>query len=120
MDRHLVGVYGTLKRNRGNHPYMEYADAEFLGDCETKAKMRLCVDGLPYLIKGEHEDGENVTIELYSVDDTGLRILDSLEGHPHFYEREKIPLIMKDGSEIEAFVYQVTQKYDNGRYQKEY
>jgi gamma-glutamylcyclotransferase (GGCT)/AIG2-like uncharacterized protein YtfP len=99
---------------------MEYADAEFLGDCETKAKMRLCVDGLPYLIKGEHEDGENVKIELYSVDDVGLKILDSLEGHPYFYEREKIPLIMEDGSEIEAFVYQVTQKYDNGRYQKEY
>ena len=120
MDKHLVGVYGTLKRNKGNHRYMEYAAAEFLGSCETKHKMRLCISGLPYLIKGEDDKGHNVKLEAYLVNEYGLKILDSLEGHPYFYEREKIPLLMEDGSEIEAFVYQVNQEYDNGKYHKEY
>lgn len=48
---HLVGVYGTLKKGNGNHDLMQYACADFVADAKTLRPMRLCISGLPYLIK---------------------------------------------------------------------
>ena len=82
----LVGVYGTLKKGNVNHDLMQYACAEFVANAKTLRPMRLCITGLPFLIKGEHEEGHLVQMELYFVGEDGLKILDALEGHPHFYE----------------------------------
>lgn len=110
--KNLVGVYGTLKSNRGNSSFMEYAGGEFVAEARTVVPMRLCINGLPYLIKGEHKDGHFVQMELYFVDDSGLKILDALEGHPHFYEREKLEVVTADGERMTPWVYQVGEEYD--------
>lgn len=109
---HLVGVYGTLKKGKGNQRVMQYAGGEFVADAKTKQPMRLCISGLPYLIKGTHEDGHFVQMELYLVDDLGLKALDALEGHPHFYEREKLEVVTAEGEEMTPWVYQVGETYD--------
>lgn len=46
--------------------------------------------------------------EIYEVDDIVLANLDILEGHPHFYTREKqnfLTLNVENGNAIEAYVY---------------
>ena len=109
---HLVGVYGTLKKGNGNQGVMQYAGGEFVANAKTKHPMRLCISGLPYLIKGTHEDGHFVHMELYLVNDLGLKTLDALEGHPHFYEREKLEVVTTEGEEMTPWVYQVGETYD--------
>lgn len=123
--RTVIGVYGTLKFNLGNHSLIKGAD--FIGYGYTSAKRRLCIDGLPYLIRGVHQDGHNVELELYSVDDETLSRVDSLEGHPDFYKREKLKVMIdrsdtscvKSGS-VFAWVYQVGNEYDNGVYHESF
>ena len=80
--------------------------------------MRLCVDGLPYLIRGESEDGYNVEVELYSVDSDTFAELDRLEGHPTFYRREQISIIGQSGQEYSAWVYMVGDEYDTEDYSR--
>ena len=82
--------------------------------------MRLCISGLPYLIKGEHEEGHFVQMELYFVGDSGLKILDALEGHPHFYEREKLEVVTAEGEQMTPWVYQVGEEYDKSIYYEKY
>jgi gamma-glutamylcyclotransferase (GGCT)/AIG2-like uncharacterized protein YtfP len=51
------------------------------------------------------EDGV-VIGEVVSVTPTELRDFDRLEGHPHLYCRKEVPVLMDDGSEIKAWVYE--------------
>jgi gamma-glutamylaminecyclotransferase len=117
---YLVGVYGTLKKGNGNHDLMQYACAEFVANAKTLRPMRLCITGLPFLIKGEHEEGHLVQMELYFVGEDGLKILDALEGHPHFYEREKLEVVTADGEQMTPWVYQVGEEYDKSIYYEKY
>jgi len=120
--RHTVGVYGTLKYGRGNHHLIK--DSDFLGYGYTRNKMRLCINGLPYMIRGKHRDGVNVELEVYSVTDSVLQQLDMLEGHPNFYRRDKIGVTLERhdnqtgvGNMI-ASVYMVDSSYDSGVYHR--
>lgn len=88
--RHLVFVYGTLKRGHGNHRLLE--SSEFFGDATTEKPHALYVSGLPYLMESPNEgdQGRHVIGEIYEVNPIVLRDLDMLEGHPTLYERKLI------------------------------
>jgi len=120
--RFTVAVYGTLRYGFGNHGLIK--DSDFLGYGWTKNKMRLCVQGLPYMIRGKHKDGTNVEVEVYSVDEQTLANLDALEGHPGFYRRDKIGINLDRSDSttgvINAYVYMVDSSYDNGVYHSSY
>lgn len=117
----LVAVYGTLKQGHSNHKVMKTAGGAYVGDGRTSAKYRLCIDGLPYLIRGASPDGHNVAVEVYDVDQAGLTILDSLEGHPDFYRRETIRVSL-DGEvgTRSVYAYFVGPEFDNGTYAESY
>ncbi len=120
--RYTVAVYGTLRYGFGNHGLIK--DSDFLGYGYTRNKMRLCIQGLPYMIRGKHKQGNNVEVEVYSVDEKTLANLDALEGHPSFYRRDKINIDLDrmDGSNgiVNAYVYMVDDTYDNGLYHVSY
>lgn len=119
--KHLVAVYGTLKIGKSNNVFLD--DSIYMGTARTKDTMRLCVISLPYLLRGSSDEGKNVLLELYYVDDTTLQALDRLEGHPIYYRREKIKLIPEDSvfnGEVEAWVYTVGEEYDNNKYYDEF
>lgn len=97
-----VGVYGTLKEGFGNHHLLE--SSEFVANATTVDEYPLLVNGLPYLYDKKGV-GEHVHLEIYDVDNKTLAKLDSLEGHPTFYERRKIMLSLDDWSRTEAWVY---------------
>lgn len=116
-----IFVYGTLKK--GNYFHSSFlGSADFLGDYTTSSDYSLYVGKWPYLIEEEdvpipeaknHVEGEfpkelekrGVEGEVYKVDKNLLERLDYLEGHPDFYERKKITVYGKDGSELEAWAY---------------
>lgn len=118
---HLVAVYGTLKQGKSNHGVMKEAKGFLIGTGHTGNRYRLCVNGLPYLIRGAAKDGFNVSVEVYEVDSAGLAILDALEGHPDFYRRESIQVKL-DGEvgTRKAYTYFVDESYDTGVYMETY
>jgi len=108
----LVFVYGTLKRNHGNHRILNDGRAEFLGVVATFQPHRLFVSGLPYLVEGTRENpGKKQVIgELFKVDTPTMERLDRLEGHPSFYERRLSEFVYADrrapdGNRLKAWVY---------------
>jgi gamma-glutamylcyclotransferase (GGCT)/AIG2-like uncharacterized protein YtfP len=79
-----VAVYGTLRKNQGNHRLL--VDSKFLGEGTTGGIM-YSMGGFPAVdITGDKE----IKIEVYSVDEQTLNRLDGLEGYPHFYNRSEI------------------------------
>jgi len=103
-DEHVIAVYGTLKQGNGNHDYF-LAEAMYLGEGLTTNKYPLQIhSGLPYLFD-EPNNGNQVKVEVYCVDDDMLDQLDSLEGHPTHYERKQIAIDMEDGTTEIAWTY---------------
>ncbi|PAA62679.1 hypothetical protein BOX15_Mlig025012g3, partial [Macrostomum lignano] len=89
-DKHLVFVYGTLKRDNFNHRLL--TDAEFIGTAVTKEPYPLVIASrynIPFLLPYAGQ-GHRVTGEVYSVNSEQLKNLDHLEMHPHVYERREM------------------------------
>jgi gamma-glutamylcyclotransferase (GGCT)/AIG2-like uncharacterized protein YtfP len=118
-----VAVYGTLKAGRGNHGFL--SQSRFLGRAVTKSARPLVIDGLPYLID-RPGFGCNVDVEVYRVDKSTLLRLDGLEGHPNWYRRKQIPVIMAGGDEVTAWAYMIPDSTsgdimsDSGKYHSNY
>ena len=104
----LVFVYVTLKRGHVNNRILEWGNADYLGKYVTDVPYPLFVDGLPYLLDREGA-GKHVLGEVWNCDESTMKALDRLEGHPSFYKRRKI-LVCKckaisDTKEVLAWAY---------------
>ena len=106
--KELVAVYGSLKKGYGNHRVMEMANGRYVGVGVTQ-KDEFIMDGhgYPYIIRAKDNPlKRRVLVEVYEVPKEGLlRHLDSLEGHPHFYKREKEKIRMENGDVVDAWLY---------------
>ncbi len=91
-----VFVYGTLKKGHGNHRLLE--TSQFLGRCKLYDHFRLVsLGGFPGLVKVPEDQPKcEVSGEVYAVTDDVLTSLDYLEGHPRFYERQKVKTPFKN------------------------
>ena len=98
-EKIYVFVYGTLRKGFGNHYLLR--DSKFIGYGITKEKYSLYVDGIPYVVKIPNTQ---IKGEVYEVDKHTLDELDELEGHPDFYRRELIDVIV-NGKTIKAWIY---------------
>ena len=111
--KHFVAVYGTLKNGKLNHSMMSLIRAEFVGAGKTIEKYPLiCGGGLPYLFENAGV-GHQVDVEVYAVDDEGLKILDRFEGHPNFYIRKNIKCELSNGETRVCFIYFINKKRTN-------
>lgn len=101
-------VYGTLQRNHGNNRLLQ--NAEFLGVAVTKKKYVLLNCGFPFAIP--HTPDEDVypllpiTGEVFEVKEDDVSRCDRLEGHPSWYRREKIKVVLQDQEE-EVYIYEM-------------
>ena len=100
MFKHLVFVYGTLKKGEPNHyliqPGSTSGKSILIGTGHTQNKFPLVIAtkyNIPYLLDATG-NGNVVTGEIYSVDQALLDNLDVLEDIPKHYQRrfEKIVL----------------------------
>jgi len=116
IDGNLVAVYGTLKFGYCNHEaYL--AESPFIDYALTSEPYRLCVEGLPYLLRGvDYDKGDFIEVEVYAVTDEVLGALDKLEGHPHYYRRETIEVELEKGGTVDVIVYMVDETFDTGDY----
>lgn len=88
-DKNLVAVYGSLLKGLGNHGVMQHAQGDLIasGTISDFGLYPYCRTAYPCI--AELEDGI-VHVEVYEVNDSGLRVLDMLEGYPDFYNRKKV------------------------------
>jgi gamma-glutamylaminecyclotransferase len=118
LDGNLVAVYGTLKKGYSN--YWHYLPwSEHVGAGKTKDKYPLVITGLPYLIDSKGV-GHNVKVDVFSVSDYTLRELDKLEGHPNWYRRKQIPIVV--GKEtLSCWIYfNIKEEVSNRTMHEEY
>jgi gamma-glutamylcyclotransferase (GGCT)/AIG2-like uncharacterized protein YtfP len=101
-----VFVYGTLKKGHGNHRLL--AQSKFLGRCVLHGKHRLVsLGGFPGLVATPNDEADRpVSGEVYQVTEEVLQSLDFLEGHPRFYERQKLSTPYKN-----AWAYYLPESY---------
>jgi gamma-glutamylcyclotransferase (GGCT)/AIG2-like uncharacterized protein YtfP len=105
MNHKLVFVYGTLRRNEGNHEGF-LSDAKLVAEqCWTYGQLYDTGYGFPALIAG---DGR-VYGECYSVSDDELQALDRLEGYrgagqDNHYDRVQQTIFTDSGS-LKAYLY---------------
>ena len=82
----LVAVYGTLKQGRSNHALMR--DSQLVAETVLDGYIMYSAGGFPVVYRA---DEGTITVEVYEVDPKVVSLnLDPLEGHPHWYRREKV------------------------------
>jgi gamma-glutamylcyclotransferase (GGCT)/AIG2-like uncharacterized protein YtfP len=99
--KHLIFVYGTLRKGHCNHHLLKDAYCYGIGSSEASYAMYL-KNGYPYITSSESR--YSIVGELYSVDDDTLSQLDRFEGHPRYYERREKPVIVGESRYI-AWMY---------------
>lgn len=101
----LLFVYGTLRRDLNGRPgsYHHYLrDAEYLGRARTREEYALYAEEYAMLVRGRQVC--RIAGEVYRIKDKATAAaIDQLE---EGYERVEIPVVLDDGREISAFVYE--------------
>lgn len=95
QERHLVFVYGTLKREEKNHHWLQ--GASWQGEAELNGVVLHDLGPFPMAVMGEGR----ISGEVYALAGRGLARLDELEGYPRLYDRQVLSL--SDGRR--AWVY---------------
>ncbi len=111
IQDNLVAVYGTLKKGFHNNSLLR--GSTYIGKGVTQKKYPMVAQGIPYLIEDEGK-GFNVDVQLYAVSDSTLDSLDSLEGHPTWYQRKEIEVVI-GGKTWTAWIYFNIKEKVNGR-----
>jgi len=93
-----IAVYGTLREGFGNHRIIQ--DQDLLSKEVVTIPFRMIsLGGFPGLVPSDTMN--EITIEVYSVDDSSYRSVEILEGYPSFYQKAIIPTSHGDA---EAYV----------------
>ncbi|UOF79326.1 gamma-glutamyl cyclotransferase [Caudoviricetes sp.] len=113
MNKHLIAVYGSLKKGFGNHRLLK--SSEFLGTGETFPVFKMIsLTNYPGLLDGE----DSIEVEVYEVDDATFRALDLLEGYPSFYNRVLTIVTLENEQTVPAWIYKLNT--DNNYYHSSY
>lgn len=86
-NKHLIFVYGTLKRVDGNGAHDRHLrEATYMGACSIPGVM-IHLGVFPGLV---HDPYCRVTGEVYEVDSVDIQGIDAYEGTPHHYSRRLV------------------------------
>ena len=106
-----VAVYGTLKAGKSNNDALR--NAELLGSCVVQGNYKMFDLGhYPCVVRDGEQHDKRIYVEVYSVDEETLNTLDCIEGHPDYYEREKIVTPWKN-----AWMYFLPTDYASAGYE---
>lgn len=119
MNQRII-VYGSLKKGGKLYPNMERGQAVYLGEVTFPGQLWSLG---PYpAAKPAQAEGDVIHGEAYEVGDELIKRLDSIEGHPWQYKREKV-WTAKFG-ECQVYIYQrklhaTDKRIENGIYNVE-
>lgn len=105
-DKILVAVYGSLKKDFGNHGLLH--DSKFVATGVTGPIYNLI--GKDNSFPGIIDGNKQVVVEVYEISLSTLKNLDGLEGHPRFYIRELTTISILDNS-VSAWIYKLPISY---------
>jgi gamma-glutamylcyclotransferase (GGCT)/AIG2-like uncharacterized protein YtfP len=88
MDKHLVFVYGTLRRGGAGAMPIRFPDSKFIGGAKVCGSL-YDLGAYPGLLLNESDS--SVSGEVYEVDDETLKKLDDFEASSH-YCREQVEI----------------------------
>eukprot|EP00003_Mantamonas_plastica_P025479 TRINITY_DN5002_c0_g2_i1.p1 TRINITY_DN5002_c0_g2~~TRINITY_DN5002_c0_g2_i1.p1 ORF type:complete len:161 (+),score=54.19 TRINITY_DN5002_c0_g2_i1:1-483(+) len=106
----LMFTYGTLRKGFHNHHYLE--GAEYIGAATTAEQYSMYTNhadesrgskGIPFV--NPEEKKICIRGDVYCISEKMLKRIDGLEGHPNWYWREEIPVLMDGGEEKTAWIY---------------
>ena len=100
MGKHLVFVYGTLRRGGAGGMSVRFPGATFIADARVSGGL-YDLGAYPGLILGG--SGSSVVGEVYEVDDELLNELDEFEASS-CYRREQVEITLGDGGR-ECWIY---------------
>lgn len=95
-----VFVYGTLRKGCTNHYLL---DGLPFVDAECEGVVRYWEYGVPFPFAKQGQG--KIYGELYNVDNSVLKKLDALEGHPNFYKRQLLNVSDCNGINTQAWIY---------------
>jgi len=95
-------IYGTLKNSYPNHHYLK--NGLFLGNATTVSKYPMIYSGNFPCLYDKKDTGNIIQGECYEIDEKDLKRIDSLEGHPNFFERKEIEICLNNET-ITVFCY---------------
>jgi len=99
--KHIVFVYGTLKKGKYNHHVLG-EDAEFVDYAHTYGATLYNVGAFPAMLEGKHK----VLGEVWAISDIALDAVDQLEGvDVGMYRREQVALQMHNSTDRNAWGY---------------
>ena len=85
----LVMVYGSLREGLHNHHLLK--DSESIAHVTIPTGYRMVsLGGFPAVLRATPDRETPIVAEIYKVSPQTLLVLDSLEGHPDWYKREKV------------------------------
>jgi gamma-glutamylcyclotransferase (GGCT)/AIG2-like uncharacterized protein YtfP len=85
-------VYGTLKDGQVNHDLLKGIEAEFVGYDRVVGKYKMVTLGPFPAVVDDPKAKKDTSIygEIYAMNEEALAHIDFLEGHPNFFERQKV------------------------------
>jgi gamma-glutamylaminecyclotransferase len=111
-NKHLIAVYGTLRKDESNHFYLDNEGAKFIADGIIKGYTMYNLGRFPGIKIGKNQ----LICELYEVDDKVLADLDRLEGHPTFYTRTSTEFFDIQNNVYKAQTYVFNRDLTNSPY----
>jgi gamma-glutamylcyclotransferase (GGCT)/AIG2-like uncharacterized protein YtfP len=108
-NKHLVFVYGTLRRGYRLYGALVEGGAEFVGPAVTVNKFHMTAAGFPFV--NPNIQTSRITGEVYKVNDLLLQRLDGIEGFrkeapdKSFYFRAPVDVKMADGTLLQPGIY---------------
>ena len=89
-----IFVYGTLKKHQPNFAIIKSGIFCGVGRLDKSYELRMVSMGsFPALIPSGKNSPQEISGEIWSVDDESFKNVDCLEGYPTFYEREQFTIL---------------------------
>lgn len=108
LDTHLVAVYGSLKSGFHNHSLL--STSKLVGKGRTVNRFTMySLGSFPAIT---HNPVANIEVEVYSVSDKVFTRLDMLEGHPSFYKREEVYVVLEGSTILYVWIYFISNEDD--------
>src|SRR5258705_6708416 len=105
MTMHKLAVYGTLKKDYGNHRVLGEKPT-YLGEGMTKDNFTMGGWGVPIVYKHPLAP---IAVELYEINEDQLfGPVDRLESNGYYYNREETTILLDGGEEHDAWLYFAT------------